>query len=54
MSKRRYQEKVDWDDMSHGEAKHHIRKKLSQKVVKSKKDYKRKPKSNTWEDYLDG
>ena len=35
---------------SHGEAAHHIGKKLTEKVVKSKKDYKRKSKHpKNWE-----
>ena len=33
----RYQEKVDWDDMTIGELSHHIGKKMTEKVVKSKK-----------------
>jgi hypothetical protein len=40
----RYKEKLDWDDMTQGEASHHIGKKMTQKVEKSKKDFKRKPK----------
>lgn len=51
--KNQYKEKVDWDDMTHGEASHHIGKKMTEKVHKSQKDYKRKPKHNKWEDYLD-
>ena len=42
--KGRYKEKVDWDDMTQGEASHHIGKKMTEKVEKSKKDFKRKPK----------
>ena len=42
--KGRYKEKLDWDDMTHGEASHQIGKKMTDKVHKSKKDYKRKPK----------
>lgn len=53
MAKKKYQSKVDWDDMSFGEAAHHIGKKMTQKIVKSKKDYKRKPKSNSWLDELE-
>lgn len=45
MAKRkRFKEKVDWDDMTHGEASHHIGKKMTEKVHKSKRDFKRKPK----------
>ena len=47
-----YQNKVDWDDMTHGEASHHISKKMTEKVQKSQKDYKRKPKFNKWDIYL--
>jgi len=39
-----FKEKLDWDDMTYGEASHHIGKKTTEKVHKSKKDYKRKPK----------
>ena len=39
----RYQEKVDWDDMTIGELSHHIGKKMT-KVVKSKRTYSRKTK----------
>lgn len=47
--KNRYQEKLDWDDMTYGEARHHIGKKITQKIHKSQKDYKRKPKhKNDW------
>lgn len=53
-NKGKYKEKVDWDDMSYGEARHHIGKKTTEKVHKPKKDYKRKPKyKNNWEDDLD-
>ena len=38
----RYQEKLDWDDMTIGELSHHIGKKMTEKVVKSKKQYTRK------------
>ena len=40
----RYQEKVDWDDMTVGELSHHIGKKMTEKVVKSKRTYSRKTK----------
>ena len=40
-----YQKKVDWDDMTHGEASHHIGKKMTEKTHVSKKDYSRKGKS---------
>lgn len=49
-----YKQKVDWDDMSYGEAKQHIGKKTTQKVHKSQKDYSRKGKNKrNWEDDLD-
>jgi len=52
--KNRYQEKLDWDDMTHGEASHHIGKKTTEKVHKSKKDYSRKGKSKrNWTDFSD-
>lgn len=51
MGKSKYQNKVDWDDMTYGEASHHIGKKTTQKTHKSKKDFKRKPKHNKWEDF---
>jgi hypothetical protein len=54
MGKSRYQNKLDWDDMSYGEAKHHVGKKTTQKTHKSKKDFKRKPKyKNSWENDLE-
>jgi len=52
MGKSKYKNKVDWDDMSYGEAQHHIGKKTTQKTHKSKKDFKRKPKHNNWEDLI--
>lgn len=42
--KNQYQEKLSWDDMSYGEASHHIGKKTTEKVHKSQKQYSRKPK----------
>ena len=42
--KNQYQEKLTWDDMSFGEASHHIGKKTTEKVHKSQKNYSRKPK----------
>ena len=42
--KNRYQEKLSWDDMTYGEASHHIGKKTTEKVHKSQKDYNRKKK----------
>ena len=43
--KSRYQEKLTWDStMSWGELTHQIGKKMTEKVVKSKKDYTRKTK----------
>lgn len=47
-----YKKKVDWDDMSFGEASHHIGKKMTEKVHKSKKEYKR-PKYKNWEKDLE-
>ena len=47
-----YQEKFDSDDrMSVGELSHHIGKKMTEKVQKSSKDFKRKPKHKN--DYFD-
>lgn len=43
-NKKRYKQKVDWDDMTFGEVSHHIGKKTTEKVHKSKKDFKRNPK----------
>ena len=45
MKKKEYQTKVDWDDMTHGEASHHISKKMTEKTHKSEKGYSRKGKS---------
>ena len=42
--KNQHQEKLSWDDMTYGEASHHIGKKMTEKTHKSKKDYTRKPK----------
>lgn len=53
MGKSKYRNKVEWDDMTYGEASHHIGKKTTEKVHKSKKDFKRKPKHNKWEDFQD-
>ena len=53
MGKSKYRNKVEWDDMTHGEASHHIGKKMTEKVHKSKKDFKRKPKYNKWKDFQD-
>ena len=39
-----HQEKLAWDDMTYGEASHHIGKKTTERVHKSQKDYNRKPK----------
>jgi hypothetical protein len=49
--KGRYKEKLDWDDMTYGEASHHIGKKTTEKVHKSKKDYRRKPKHKNKDNY---
>lgn len=52
--KSHYQEKLSWDDMSYGEASHHIGKKTTERVHKSKKDYSRKGKSKKdWSRYDD-
>ena len=51
--KGRYDEKVDWDDMTQGEASHNIGKKMTEKVQKSKKDFKRKPKHKNQERFDD-
>ena len=47
-----YQERFDSDDrMSVGELSHHIGKKMTEKVEKSKKDFKRKSKhKEKWSD----
>ncbi len=42
--KTQHQEKLSWDDMTYGEASHHIGKKMTEKTHKSKKDYSRKSK----------
>jgi hypothetical protein len=48
----RYQEKFDSDDkMSVGELSHHIGKKMTEKVQKSTKDFRRKPKHKIDWDY---
>ena len=47
-----YQEKLNWDDMTYGEASHHIGKKTTEKVHKSNKDYSRKGKNKKrWDGY---
>lgn len=51
--KNHYQEKLDWDDMTHGEASHHIGKKMTEKSHKSIKDYSRKGKSKKRWDTID-
>jgi phosphoserine aminotransferase len=51
MGKSKYRNTVDWDDMSYGEAQHHIGKKTTQKTHKSKKDFRRKPKHNKWDSF---
>ena len=51
MGKSKYRSNVDWDDMSFGEAQHHIGKKTTQKTHKSQKDFKRKPKHNKWDSF---
>lgn len=51
-NKSRYQERFDSEDeMSIGEVSHHIGKKMTEKVQKSTKDFKRKSKhKNHWDD----
>ena len=39
-----HQEKLSWDDMTYGEASHHIGRKTTERTHKSKKDYSRKTK----------
>ena len=52
--KNHYQENLDWDDMTHGEASHHIGKKMTEKTHKSKKDYSRKGKNKIkWDTFDD-
>jgi len=49
-----HQEKLSWTDMTYGETSHHIGKKTTEKVHKSKKDYSRKGKSKRdWINYED-
>ena len=51
--KSKYQEKLNWDStISLGELAHQIGKKMTEKVVKSKRDYtrKKKHKNNTLEE----
>ena len=43
-NKSTYSQKLEWDDMTHGEASHHIGKKMTERTHKSKKDYNRKTK----------
>lgn len=52
-NKSNYKKKLDWDDMTYGEAAHHIGKKMTERVQKSKKDFKRKPKHKTDYDEYD-
>ena len=50
--KSQYREKLSWDDMTYGEASHHIGKKTTEQVHKSKKEYSRKGKSKqNWKYY---
>ena len=51
--KDRYQEKLNWDDMTYGEASHHIGKKTTEKVHKSQKEYSRKNKHKNKGDRYD-
>jgi len=53
-NKKVYQEKLSWDDMTYGEASHHIGKKTTERTHKSKKDYTRKPKHKNRFIDLDG
>ena len=39
--KNQHQEKLSWDDMTYGEASHHIGKKMTEKTHKSKKKWDR-------------
>jgi len=39
-----YQKKVNWDDMSIGEASHHIGKKMTEKIHRPKNKIGKKPK----------
>lgn len=52
-NKNKYKEKVDWDDMSYGEVSHHIGKKMTEKIHKSKKEYKRPKYKKNWEQDLE-
>lgn len=53
-NKKQYQEKLTWDDMSFGEASHHIGKKTTERVHKSTKEYSRKGKSKRqWKEQSD-
>jgi stalled ribosome alternative rescue factor ArfA len=51
MKKNRFKEKVDWDNMTHGEASHHIGKKMTERTHKSKKDYTRNTKHKNRDDF---
>ena len=46
-----YNQKLEWDDMTHGEASHHIGKKMTERTHKSKKDYIRNPKHKGKDDF---
>jgi hypothetical protein len=46
-----YNQKLQWDDMTHGEASHHIGKKMTERTYKSKKDYIRNPKHKGKDDF---
>jgi len=52
MGKRKesYKQKPDWTHMTLGELAHQIGKKMTEKVVKSKKDYTRKKKHKNKDD----
>ena len=51
MAKSKYQKNLEWDDMNYGEAYHYIGKKMTEKVEKTKRDYK-KPKYKNWDEEL--
>ena len=46
-----HRERLDWDDMTFGEASQHISRKTTEKVHKSQKDFRRKSKhKDDWND----
>ena len=50
-SKSTYNQKLEWDDMTHGEASHHIGKKMTERTHTSKRDYTRKAKHKGKDSY---